>query len=84
VRRHKSDRSALLPATALLSTHPSSPRNHPPTPHPPQGPPISPERLYDAVTVILSYQNRDGGMATYENTRSFHALEIINPAGERL
>jgi cycloartenol synthase len=26
--------------------------------------------------VILSYQNRDGGMATYENTRSFHALEV--------
>ena len=22
-------------------------------------------------------------MATYENTRSFHALEIINPAGGR-
>ncbi|GBG00568.1 cycloartenol synthase [Raphidocelis subcapitata] len=44
------------------------------------GPGIPPERLYDAVTVILSYQNRDGGMATYENTRSFHSLEIINPA----
>lgn len=38
------------------------------------------ERLCDAVDVILSYQNRDGGMATYENTRSFHALEVINPA----
>eukprot|EP00198_Chlamydomonas_reinhardtii_P000539 XP_001689874.1 cycloartenol synthase [Chlamydomonas reinhardtii] len=44
------------------------------------GPAISPERLYDCVNVILSYQNRDGGMATYENTRSFHWLEILNPA----
>ncbi len=34
------------------------------------------ERLLDAVTVILSYQNSDGGMATYENTRSFHWLEV--------
>lgn len=33
-------------------------------------------RLEDCVTVILSYQNFDGGMATYENTRSFHALEV--------
>eukprot|EP00878_Enallax_costatus_P022882 GHUV01024316.1.p1 GENE.GHUV01024316.1~~GHUV01024316.1.p1 ORF type:complete len:552 (+),score=141.41 GHUV01024316.1:1059-2714(+) len=41
---------------------------------------LSLERLEQAVEVILSYQNRDGGMATYENTRSFHALEIINPA----
>lgn len=38
--------------------------------------PISQQRLEEAVTVILSYQNTDGGMATYENTRSFHALEV--------
>ncbi|GFR46984.1 hypothetical protein Agub_g8636 [Astrephomene gubernaculifera] len=44
------------------------------------GAPIPAERLYDCVNVILSYQNSDGGMATYENTRSFHALEILNPA----
>ncbi|KXZ42931.1 hypothetical protein GPECTOR_110g223 [Gonium pectorale] len=44
------------------------------------GAPISAERLYDCVNVILSYQNADGGMATYENTRSFHWLEILNPA----
>lgn len=37
---------------------------------------IPAERLYDCVTVILSYQNADGGMATYENTRSFHWLEV--------
>ncbi|WIA35779.1 hypothetical protein OEZ86_004168 [Tetradesmus obliquus] len=41
---------------------------------------ISRERLEAAVRVILSYQNSDGGMATYENTRSFHWLEILNPA----
>lgn len=37
---------------------------------------ISLERLEQAVDVIISYQNKDGGMATYENTRSFHALEV--------
>lgn len=38
--------------------------------------PLTQERLEEAVRVIISYQNRDGGMATYENTRSFHALEV--------
>lgn len=38
------------------------------------------ERLRDAVDVILSFQNFNGGCATYENTRSFEALELINPA----
>lgn len=41
---------------------------------------ISDERLCKCVDVILSYQNSDGGMATYENTRSLHALEILNPS----
>ena len=40
------------------------------------GQPLPAERLFDAVNVILSYQNHDGGWATYENTRSFHALEV--------
>ena len=40
------------------------------------GPPIPAERLHDCVNVILSYQNRDGGWATYENTRSYSALEV--------
>ena len=40
------------------------------------GPPIPPERIFDAANVILSYQNYDGGWATYENTRSFHAFEV--------
>ena len=36
---------------------------------------VSEERLHDCVNVILSYQNSDGGWATYENTRSYSALE---------
>jgi cycloartenol synthase len=44
------------------------------------GPHISGERLAACTDVILSYQNPDGGWATYENTRSFHWLEILNPA----
>eukprot|EP00897_Mesotaenium_endlicherianum_P006216 jgi/Mesen1/5622/ME000282S04782 len=44
------------------------------------GEPIEDERLFDCVNVILSYQNEDGGMATYENTRSYPWLEMINPA----
>lgn len=34
-------------------------------------PPIGTQRLFDAVNILLSYQNRDGGWATYENTRGF-------------
>lgn len=34
-------------------------------------PPIEEQRLFDAVNILLSYQNRDGGWATYENTRGF-------------
>jgi cycloartenol synthase len=37
---------------------------------------ISRGRLEEAVRVILSYQNSDGSMATYENTRSVHAMEV--------
>lgn len=44
--------------------------------YPQVGEKIPAERLYDCITVILSYQNADGGMATYENTRSFHWLEV--------
>ena len=39
------------------------------------GSPVSEERLQDCDNVILSYQNGDGGWATYENTRSYSALE---------
>ncbi|KAL1532951.1 Cycloartenol synthase [Salvia divinorum] len=38
------------------------------------------EKLYDAVDLILSLQNSSGGFASYELTRSYHWLEMINPA----
>ncbi|XP_068641549.1 cycloartenol synthase 2-like [Aristolochia californica] len=44
------------------------------------GAPLDAERLYDAVNVILSLQNEDGGFATYELTRSYPWMELINPA----
>lgn len=44
------------------------------------GPAIPEDRLFDCANVLLSYQNPDGGWATYENTRSFPILEIINPS----
>ncbi|KAH7298679.1 hypothetical protein KP509_25G053900 [Ceratopteris richardii] len=44
------------------------------------GEPLSSERFYDAVNTILSYQNTNGGVATYELTRSYPWLEYINPA----
>ncbi len=42
--------------------------------------PIAPERLYQAVTFILSRQNGDGGFGTYERRRAGKLLELINPA----
>ncbi|KAJ4809906.1 Terpene cyclase/mutase family member [Rhynchospora pubera] len=44
------------------------------------GSPIEPNRLYDAVNVILSLMNDNGGFATYELTRSYAWMELINPA----
>ncbi|KAH0934695.1 hypothetical protein HID58_011812 [Brassica napus] len=44
------------------------------------GEPVDTKRLYDAVNVIISLQNADGGFATYELTRSYPWLELINPA----
>ncbi|KAK4755822.1 hypothetical protein SAY87_009579 [Trapa incisa] len=44
------------------------------------GEPLEAKQLYDAVNVILSLQNSDGGFATYELTRSYSWLEMINPA----
>jgi len=41
---------------------------------------VSDERLFDAVDVILTMQNEDGGWASYEPTRSPKWLEWINPA----
>lgn len=42
--------------------------------------PISDERLYKAVNVLLSYQNEDGGWATYENNRGWGWYEQLNPS----
>lgn len=41
---------------------------------------ISKERLKEAVDVILSYQNFDGGWATYENNRGYGWYELLNPS----
>jgi cycloartenol synthase len=41
---------------------------------------ISPERLYDAVTVLLAFHNADGGWATYEEQRGGAWYEWLNPA----
>ncbi|KAK6152128.1 hypothetical protein DH2020_014763 [Rehmannia glutinosa] len=38
------------------------------------------DKLYDAVDLILSLQNSTGGFASYELTRSYSWLEMINPA----
>jgi len=46
----------------------------------PEGKQISFERYCDAINVILSFQNKNGGWATYENTRGPAALEYINPS----
>ncbi|XP_027879343.1 lanosterol synthase [Xiphophorus couchianus] len=42
--------------------------------------PISSQRLYDAVNVLLSLRNRDGGFATYETKRGGKLLELLNPS----
>ncbi|XP_060054852.1 lanosterol synthase isoform X2 [Erinaceus europaeus] len=38
------------------------------------------ERLYDAVAVLLSMRNPDGGFATYERKRGGYLLELLNPS----
>ncbi|KAM3702005.1 hypothetical protein ACB094_05G216900 [Castanea mollissima] len=62
-----------LKAVLLLSTFPSET----------VGKSLDLKRLYDAVNVLLPYrslQNSNGGFATYELTRSYQWLELINPA----
>uniref|UniRef100_A0A9I9E7E2 Terpene cyclase/mutase family member n=1 Tax=Cucumis melo TaxID=3656 RepID=A0A9I9E7E2_CUCME len=44
------------------------------------GEPIDVHNLYDAVDLILSLQNSNGGFASYELTRSYPWLEMLNPA----
>jgi len=41
---------------------------------------IDTDRIFDAVNVMLSYQNPDGGWPSYENRRGPEMLEAINPA----
>ncbi|MED6144976.1 hypothetical protein PIB30_020627 [Stylosanthes scabra] len=40
---------------------------------------IETERLFDAANVLLSMQNANGGYASYELTRSYKWLEVLNP-----
>jgi len=42
--------------------------------------PISNERLYKAANILLTYQNKDGGWATYENNRGWGWYEQLNPS----
>uniref|UniRef100_A0AAQ6AL23 Terpene cyclase/mutase family member n=1 Tax=Amphiprion ocellaris TaxID=80972 RepID=A0AAQ6AL23_AMPOC len=42
--------------------------------------PVSSERLYHAVSVLLSMRNTDGGFATYETKRGGKLLELLNPS----
>ena len=41
---------------------------------------ISKRRMCDAVDVMLSLQNPDGGFASYELIRGPQWLELLNPA----
>ena len=41
---------------------------------------IPDDRIFDGVNIVLSYQNDDGGWATYENTRGWNWYEYLNPA----
>ncbi|XP_074766284.1 lanosterol synthase isoform X2 [Athene noctua] len=41
---------------------------------------VPPERLFDAVNVLLSMRNSDGGFATYETKRGGRLLELLNPS----
>jgi squalene/oxidosqualene cyclase-like protein len=42
--------------------------------------PFSEELLIESVKLILSFQNKDGGWATYEKTRGGRWLELMNPS----
>lgn len=41
---------------------------------------VSDRRLFDAIDIMLSMQNSDGGFASYEPIRGPSLLEYINPA----
>ena len=40
--------------------------------------PLSDERLFDAVNILLLMQNNTGGYATCEKTRGWHFFEYFN------
>ncbi|XP_064371487.1 lanosterol synthase-like [Dromaius novaehollandiae] len=42
--------------------------------------PVPSERLFDAVNVLLSMRNSDGGFGTYETKRGGRLLELLNPS----
>eukprot|EP00929_Paragymnodinium_shiwhaense_P104219 TRINITY_DN6837_c0_g1_i1.p1 TRINITY_DN6837_c0_g1~~TRINITY_DN6837_c0_g1_i1.p1 ORF type:complete len:821 (-),score=147.37 TRINITY_DN6837_c0_g1_i1:88-2550(-) len=42
--------------------------------------PMPDEHLFDSVQFLLSYQNADGGWATYENNRGWGWYEALNPS----
>ncbi|KAF5175469.1 Cycloartenol synthase [Thalictrum thalictroides] len=44
------------------------------------GEPLNAKQMFDAVNVILSLQNANGGFAPFELSRSYPWLELINPA----
>merc|ERR1711988_1951575 len=46
----------------------------------PNLPKVSDERLFEGINVLLSYQNVDGGWATYENNRGYRWYEALNPS----
>ncbi|XP_072953251.1 cycloartenol synthase-like [Typha angustifolia] len=44
------------------------------------GEPLDARRLYDAVNIILSFMNKDGGFGSYGLTRSYAWMEAFNPS----
>jgi squalene/oxidosqualene cyclase-like protein len=58
---------------AILTIHKTGRNKH-------SSPVVSNKRLFDAVNVILSFQNSDGSWATYELTRGPVWLELLNPS----
>ena len=41
---------------------------------------VSDEKIFEAVSIILGYQNTEGGWATYENNRGYGWYEMLNPS----
>ncbi|XP_047457490.1 lanosterol synthase-like [Mugil cephalus] len=41
---------------------------------------VPPQRLYDAVNVLINMKNADGGFSSYETKRGGKFLELLNPS----